>query len=158
RGDRPLGAGDRLRARAGARPARAAVRPEVAPRARVTWNPLPSGERAKGGRSPPVIVPIALPFLILLFLLLLGVLVFLIEIRVLAYAYRKIGVRPRYVFALLVLSLVGGHVNIPLYETAVRHIEPQGEVTFFGRTYVVPPAIHQRSTVVAINIGGALIP
>jgi uncharacterized membrane protein len=105
-----------------------------------------------------VILPAALPLLIFAFLILLGLLLLLIELRVLAYAYRKIGVRPRYVFALLVLSLVGSHVNIPLYAVPVTRIEPERVVSILGRTYVVPPVIRERSTVVAVNVGGALIP
>jgi uncharacterized membrane protein len=75
----------------------------------------------------------ALPVLLLLGLaLLLVVFVLMVELRILRYAYRKIGVPPRYMFAVLVVSLVGSHVNIPLYAV--------------GRT------------VVAINVGGALVP
>jgi len=106
-----------------------------------------------------VILPVAVPFLlVLLFVALLGLLLLLVELRVLAYAYRKIGVHPRYVFALMVLSLVGSHVNIPLYRVPVTHMEPPKEVRVFGRTYVVPGAIERRATIVAINVGGALIP
>jgi len=48
--------------------------------------------------------PLALPVLLLLGLLLVVLLV-LVELKVLAYAYRKIGVRPRYVFAVMLLTL-----------------------------------------------------
>jgi uncharacterized membrane protein len=58
----------------------------------------------------------------------------MIELRVLAYAYRKIGVRPRYMVAVLLISLLGSQVNIPLFRLA-----PHG-------------------TVVAINLGGAVLP
>jgi len=68
----------------------------------------------------------------LVLLVLLALLVLLIEVRVLTYAYRKIGVHPRYVFAVMLLSLLGSYVNIPLY------------------------AVNR--TVVALNVGGALIP
>jgi uncharacterized membrane protein len=75
----------------------------------------------------------ALPFLLLLALaVLLLLLLLMVELRILRYAYRKIGVPPRYMFAVLLLSLVGSYVNIPLYTT--------------GRS------------VVAINVGGALVP
>jgi uncharacterized membrane protein len=77
----------------------------------------------------------ALPLLLLLgFFLLVVVLIFMVELRILAYAYRKIGVNPRYMFAVLVGSLIGSHVNIPLFATGPR------------------------GTIVAINVGGALIP
>lgn len=105
-----------------------------------------------------MITPIALPFLLILFFALLAVFVVMVELRILAYAYRKIGVAPRYMFAILVLSLLGGHVNIPLYSVPVARLVPPEEVTLFGRTYIVPPAIEAGATVVAINVGGALLP
>ncbi len=72
--------------------------------------------------------------LLLLLLVLLGLLILLVEARVLTYAYRKIGVHPRYAFAVMLLSLLGSQVNIPLY------------------------SIDRGVTVVAVNVGGALIP
>ena len=59
-----------------------------------------------------------LPLLLLLFFL-LAVFALLVEVQILAYAYRKIGVRPRYVFAVMLLSLLGSGVNIPLYSVPV---------------------------------------
>ncbi len=104
-----------------------------------------------------IYAPIALPFFLLL-LALLAVFVFVVELEVLAYAYRKIGVRPRYVFGLLLLSLLGSHVNIPLYAVPVAHVSTAHEVSMFGWTYVVPGTIEKGVTVVAINVGGAVIP
>ena len=94
----------------------------------------------------------------LLLLLVLVVLVFVVELRILAYAYRKIGIRPRYVFAVLLLSLLGSHVNIPLYRVPVARVVPPHAVSAFGWTYVVPPTVERDVTVVAINVGGALLP
>src|SRR5437660_10204379 len=76
-----------------------------------------------------MILPIALPFLVLLFLVLVVVLIVMVGLRILAYAYRKIGVRPRYVFAVLVLSLVGSYINIPLYAVPVRGLVTPETVT-----------------------------
>jgi uncharacterized membrane protein len=59
-------------------------------------------------------------------------------VRVLTYAYRKIGVHPRYAFAVMLLSLVGSYRNIELFSLA--------------------PAGAPRPTVVMLNVGGALIP
>src|SRR5439155_874593 len=53
-----------------------------------------------------MILPIALPFLVLLFLVLVVVLIVMVELRILAYAYRKIGVRPRYGFAGLAVPML----------------------------------------------------
>jgi uncharacterized membrane protein len=105
-----------------------------------------------------MITPLALPLLLLAFLVLVAVLILMVEFRILAYAYRKIGVHPRYMFAVLVLSLAGGYVNIPLYSVPVDRFTPPAPATIFGRTYLVPPAIEPGATVVAINVGGALLP
>jgi uncharacterized membrane protein len=101
--------------------------------------------------------PVALP-LVLLLALLLVVLVVLVELRVLAYAYRKIGVAPRYVFLVMVLSLLGSQVNIPLYSIPVSRIHRPPPSGMLDWTYGMPHMMQRRSTVVAVNVGGALIP
>lgn len=74
-----------------------------------------------------------LPFLFMLGILgLFFFLLFVLPVRILAHAYRKIGVRPQYMFAILLLTLLGQYVDIPL--------GPLGR------------------TLVAINVGGALLP
>jgi len=107
------------------------------------------------------VVVIYAPFtLLLLFLLLLLLAVFflLVEMRVLTYAYRKVGVRPRYAFAVMLVSLLGSHVNIPLYSVPTLRLVSPHEVSMFGRTYIVPETIEEGATLVALNVGGALIP
>lgn len=105
-----------------------------------------------------VFLPVGVPLLLVLFLLLLGLVIVLVEIRILSYAYRKIGVHPRYVFAVMLLSLIGSHINIPIHSIPVeRHVAPQ-EVWVFGRPYLVPETIQPGKTVVAVNVGGALVP
>ncbi len=105
-----------------------------------------------------ILLPIGLPILILLLGLLLVVFLVLVEVRVLAYAYQKIGIRPRYVFAVLLLTLLGSQVNIPLYSSPVRRIASPHTEWMFGRPYLVPETIETGVTVVAVNVGGALIP
>ena len=105
-----------------------------------------------------MIFPVAIPVLILLLALLLVVFVVLVELRILSYAYQKIGIRPRYVFGILVLTLLGGHVNIPLYAVPARRIVAPETVWMFGQPYIIPRVVQQDATIVAINVGGALIP
>ncbi len=105
-----------------------------------------------------MIFPLAFPLLLGLFLLLLAVLVLVFELRVLSYAYRKIGVPPRYMFVVMLVSLLGSHFNIPLFELRVAQVAPPADATVFGRTYVPPPVVQRGATVVAINVGGALVP
>jgi uncharacterized membrane protein len=105
-----------------------------------------------------VFLPFAFPLLFVLFLALLAVFVVVVELRILAYAYRKIGIRPRYVFMVMFLSLVGSYVNIPLYSVPTEHLVAPHVVWKFGRPFVVPETIRHGATVVAFNVGGALIP
>ena len=96
--------------------------------------------------------------LLLLFVVLLGVALVVLQIRAISYAYRVIGVSPRYVTVTLLLTLLGSYVNVPLYAVPVARLVPPQVVEHFGRTYVVPPMIEPGLTLVAINVGGALIP
>jgi uncharacterized membrane protein len=105
-----------------------------------------------------IFLPVAVPVLILLLVFLLVVFVVLVELRILSYAYQKIGIRPRYVFLILVLTLLGSRVNIPLYAVPARRIVVPETVWMFGQPYIVPQVVQQDATVVAINVGGALIP
>jgi uncharacterized membrane protein len=96
---------------------------------------------------------------IFLLLLILGVVFFLITIDLIGLAFRKLGFPPEYSVLLLFLSLIGSHVNIPVLE--VRSHEPlmsRGIVDFFGFRYVIPPIEIERRTIIAINIGGCVIP
>jgi len=105
-----------------------------------------------------IFLPVGLPLLVLALLFFLAVFVVAVEMRILAYAYRKIGVRPRYVFAVMLLSLLGSHVNLPLYSVPVERVVPPHAISMMGRTYLVPEVIQSGATIVAINVGGALIP
>ena len=105
-----------------------------------------------------MIFPAALPLVLGVFLLLLVVLVFAVEWKILAFAYRKIGVPARFMLFVMLLSLVGSHVNIPLYAMPVERLLPPQTVAVFGRTYVTPPVQQEGTMIVAINVGGALLP
>jgi len=117
--------------------------------------------RVRAHHSPTVLVmifPVALPLLLGLFLLLLVFFVFVVELRILRYAYRKIGVPPRYMFIVLLLSLIGSHFNIRLYAVHVDRLRQAEEVGRFWWTYAAPPVVTAGTSIVAINVGGALLP
>lgn len=61
-------------------------------------------------------------------------------------------------FALLLLSFLGSYVNIPVYELPPHRVESDMEINFQGMRYVVPEVADWPGTVVAINVGGAVIP
>lgn len=101
--------------------------------------------------------PLGLPF-VLAFLLLMSLLIAFIEVGILEYAYAKMGVNRRYVFALLLLSLLGSYVNIPVASLPAEHMVSGQEVTFFGMRYVIPVVREWPRTIIAVNLGGAVIP
>jgi uncharacterized membrane protein len=105
----------------------------------------------------PHFFPLAQPFFLGLFFV-LGLLIVLIEIGLIGYAYEKMGVQRRYVFAVLLLSLLGSYVNIPVAELPAERIVSGREVIFFGMRYVIPLVEEWPRTVLAVNIGGAVIP
>jgi uncharacterized membrane protein len=101
--------------------------------------------------------PLALPF-ILAFALLVFVVIALIEVGLLKYAYERMGVPPRYVLAVLLLSLFGSAVNIPVAQLPPEEMVSGGVVNFFGVSYIVPIVRESPGTIIAVNVGGALIP
>jgi uncharacterized membrane protein len=102
-------------------------------------------------------IPLALP-LFLGFWVLFALLVVLVEIGILEYAFDSMGVNRRYVFTLLVLSLLGSYVNIPLMQLPPEHVRSGEIIEFFGMRYVIPVLVNQPGPVIAVNLGGAVLP
>ena len=102
-------------------------------------------------------IPLALPFFLLLFLL-FALLIILIEIGILQYAYEKMGIDRRHIFTLLFLSLLGSYVNIPVAELPAEYVRSGQVITFYGMRYVVPMVSEWPRTIIAVNLGGAVIP
>jgi uncharacterized membrane protein len=77
---------------------------------------------------------------------------------VLRFAYSQLGIAPQYFLTWLFLSLLGSSINIPVMRLGQEHVMSERVVSFFGMEYVVPTVTSWPATVVAINVGGALIP
>jgi uncharacterized membrane protein len=101
--------------------------------------------------------PLALPFFLILALAFIF-LIALIEVGILEYAYAKIGVGRRHMFALLILSLLGSYINIPVAELPAKEVFSDQQVTFYGMRYIIPSVVDWPRTVIAVNLGGAVIP
>src|SRR5215469_14622058 len=96
------------------------------------------------------------PFSILV--LLFAVLIILIQLRILRYAYMRLGVGPGAALLLLLGSLLGSYVNIPVTVLPGKTVQTGEIVDFFGMRYVVPLVTSYPGTVLAVNVGGAVIP
>jgi uncharacterized membrane protein len=86
------------------------------------------------------------------------VLIVVIEVRALRYAFLRIGLSSRVAFLVLLASLIGSYFNIPVVELPARQILTREEVQFFGMHYVIPVTAEWPGTLIAVNVGGALIP
>ncbi len=82
----------------------------------------------------------------------------LLELRVIEVAYHKLGISHRAMMTLLLLTVLGSYVNLPIATIAAGNLVPAQEMSVNGIPYIVPHAIETGKTVIAINVGGALIP
>ncbi|MGB7972032.1 MAG: DUF1614 domain-containing protein [Candidatus Deferrimicrobiaceae bacterium] len=101
--------------------------------------------------------PFAFPFLIAFFLVFVFVVV-LVELRILQYAFEKVGVDRRYLFVLLLFSFFGSYINIPIAQLPPEQMVAHKVIEFFGMQYVIPVLTTGAGTVIAVNVGGAIIP
>ena len=98
------------------------------------------------------------PALFSILVLLFVGLIILIQLRILRYAYMKLGVGPGTALLLLFGSLIGSYFNIPVTVLPGEMVESGEVVDFFGMQYVVPAVQQWPGTVLAVNVGGAVIP
>jgi uncharacterized membrane protein len=101
------------------------------------------------------------PFLFLyaiFFFFLLAFLFVLVEIHIINYAFLALGLPPEMAFAALLASLIGSYINIPVARVASSNPHPVAVVRSFGVRYQVPVVDSHGSTIVAVNVGGAIVP
>ncbi len=101
--------------------------------------------------------PLSWPFVFGL-MLLLAFLVALVEFRILRHVYDRIGIPPRFVLLVLLGSLLGSAINIPVAELKPEPMVMARVVDVFGVRYVIPEVLQSPGTIIAMNVGGAVIP
>jgi len=101
--------------------------------------------------------PLTALFIIGFFLFLVFLFIF-IQIGLIGYAYERIGLSTQVVFPLLLLSLFGSAINIPVTQISGGPVVSQRVVDFFGVRYVIPFVGYPERTVIAVNLGGAIVP
>jgi uncharacterized membrane protein len=101
--------------------------------------------------------PLAWPFVLAL-VVIFTVIITLVELHVLKDVYRRIGIPPRYVLLVLLGSLLGSAINVPVAELRPEAMAADEVVDFFGVRYAVPVVEEWPRTILAVNVGGAVIP
>ena len=92
------------------------------------------------------------------FAILVGFFFIVLILRSVRYAYESLGVSSNTAIFLLLATLIGSFFNIPIAELAPERAMSHHHVDFFGMRYAVPTVSHWKGTVVAVNVGGAVIP
>ncbi|MGQ9513242.1 DUF1614 domain-containing protein [Thermodesulfitimonas sp.] len=93
-------------------------------------------------------------FLPLLFLLLLPVLFFFFYFQVAAFSLTKLGLSPQGAVLFFSLCLLGGIINIPVSRQPI--IVEEGPIFGLPFFFYYPPRV--REQVIAVNLGGAILP
>ena len=99
-------------------------------------------------------LPIAPAF----FAILVGAFFIVLILRSVSYAYESLGVSHHAAMWLLFASLLGSFFNIPIAELPPEQVMSNQVVDFFGMRYEVPAVSHWQGTIIAVNVGGAVIP
>src|SRR6516162_5452115 len=99
-----------------------------------------------------------LPLLPGFFAILVGLFFLVLILRSVRFAYESLGVSSNAAILLLLATLIGSFFNIPITELPPERAISHHHVDFFGMRYAVPAISHWKGTVVAVNVGGAVIP
>jgi uncharacterized membrane protein len=102
-------------------------------------------------------LPMPWPAYALLFIA-LGILTVLIQIGLIRYVYVRLGISPGTAMFLLLASLLGSYINLPIAHLPDETVIVAHHVDFFGMEYILPEEVDWPGTIIAINLGGAVIP
>jgi len=103
-------------------------------------------------------LPLAPGFFSILIGIFLVMLVALVVLGALRHAYVSLGVSPRAAMLLLLATLVGSYFNVPIAVLPPEALQSDTVIDFFGMQYAVPLVENLPGTVIAVNVGGAVIP
>jgi uncharacterized membrane protein len=105
-----------------------------------------------------IYLPVTL-LLFVLFLLLFPFIWFAIALDVVEVAVAKLGFSPSTAFLLFAAVILGSTINIPLYERVSRvPMIPDFADLWMARFWGIPLRKIEQKTIVALNVGGGLIP
>lgn len=94
---------------------------------------------------------------LILFLFVLGFLLAFIQVGLLSIAFEKLGISAEIAFLILLSSLAGSIINLPLFTIDSNvAIEPMPEATW--RLLRLQHLVYAGKTTIAVNVGGCLIP
>ncbi|HYA43873.1 MAG TPA: DUF1614 domain-containing protein [Syntrophobacteraceae bacterium] len=103
---------------------------------------------------PPFLI-----FFVFMFVFLLLLAFGLIQFGLFSWAFARIGIPPEYLFTFLFMCIVGSMINIPIRRIPLEHDAQEWDtVSFFGMRFRPPRSGRPNEMVLAVNVGGAIIP
>lgn len=105
-----------------------------------------------------MIYPPLVMFLMVVFFLITLFFLPLLWFGVVGNAFVNLGLPPDAVFWLLIFTLLGSLVNLPLTTIESHEMTGGRVISYFGMKVKLPPTRLKRHTVLAVNVGGALVP
>jgi len=93
-----------------------------------------------------------------LFFAILVALAILIQIGLLKRVSSALGLDPFVALILLFASLLGSYINLPLVRLPEERVVSREVVEIMGVPFLAPVAVDWPGTILAINVGGAVIP
>jgi uncharacterized membrane protein len=105
-----------------------------------------------------MIFPPLIFFLMVAFFLTALFMLPLLILGLIGEAFLRLGISPALIFWLLVITLVGSLVNIPIHTFENRQLVGEQVVSYFGMRFRVPRQERAQASILAVNVGGALIP
>lgn len=102
---------------------------------------------------PPLIFLLMLAFFVVALIMLPFLLMGMI-----GDAFLRLGLPPGLIFWLLISTLVGSLVNIPIYRFESQEVQGDQIISYFGMQFRPPSMGSSHQTVLAVNVGGTLIP
>jgi uncharacterized membrane protein len=98
-------------------------------------------------------------FLFFILILLFGLLIGILQIGILGYAYEKMGISRGSAYLILFCSLVGAAINIPIAELPGQQVlETRIVNDSWGFPHLARVVSQWPGTILAVNVGGAVIP
>ena len=100
--------------------------------------------------------PPTLPPQLAILLLVLLVLIAVVQIGLIRIAFDKLGLSPQSAMLLVLCSLLGSAINLPLF--SVRTLAPIEDNPVFRGWLLAPSPPQPQRTMIAINVGGGIMP
>lgn len=109
----------------------------------------------------PVPRSVYFPFplwLMAVFVLGLSLLFALVTVDLIGYAYQRIGLGPKEAFTLMLATVLGSAVNLPLMRLKGEATVQERLAYVYGMPTRIPTIVEHNDTLVMVNLGGAVIP